>query len=127
MDLGQLLLLLVTILLVALLFYISGAMVGQEWSISGSYALRVLIVSVIAVVVIPLFKDAASGFDLGDLGLLFAFVLLVIAVRFIMIEELTVSDEWLAAIVVSLIGVVLIYMVDAVARHLVHVRLLSLF
>jgi hypothetical protein len=66
-------------------------------------------------------------FDLGDLGLLFAFVLLIIAVRFIMVDELTVNDEWLASIVISLIGVVLIYIVDQLGRRLADIQMLSLF
>jgi hypothetical protein len=44
-----------------------------------------------------------------------------------MVTELTVSDEWLASIVISLIGVVLFYIVDEVAKHLVHIQMLSLF
>jgi len=127
MDLQEILLLLVAIILVALIFYISGALVGQDWTVSGSYVLRILIVAVIAVVVIPVFRNAADEFGLRELGLLLAFVLLIIAVKFIVIDELSVSDDWLAAIVVSLIGVVLIYIVDEVAVRLVDVSLLSLF
>jgi len=41
------------------------------------------------------------------------------------IDELSVSDDWLAAIVVSLIGVVLIYIVDEVAQRLGDISLLS--
>jgi hypothetical protein len=44
-----------------------------------------------------------------------------------MVDELTVNDEWLAAIVIALVGVVLIYIVDAAADALLDTRLLSLF
>jgi len=73
------------------------------------------------------FRNARGEFDLGDLGLLFAFVLLILAVRFILVIELTVSDEWLASIVISLIGVVLFYIVDEIAMHLADIQMLSLF
>ena len=116
MDLEVLALLLLAILLAALIFYVSGSLVGQDWSLSGSQALRILVVSLIAVIVIPIFRDIATEFSAGDLGLLFAFVVLVIAVRFILVEDMTVSDEWFAAIVLSLIAVVLIYVVDEVSR-----------
>jgi len=127
MDLGQLVLLVVAIAFVSIIFYISGAIVSGDWGAQGSYFLRILVVSLIAVVVIPVFRDAMGKFDLGDLGLLFAFVLLIIAVRFIMVDELTVNDEWLASIVISLIGVVLIYIVDQLGRLLADIQMLSLF
>jgi predicted ABC-type exoprotein transport system permease subunit len=101
--------------------------VSGDWGAQGSYVLRILVVSLIAVVIIPVFRDAMGKFDLGDLGILFAFVLLIIAVRFIMVDELTVNDEWLASIVISLIGVVLIYMVDQLGRRLADIQMLSLF
>ncbi len=119
--------LVVAVALVTLIFYVSGALVSSEWSATGSYVLRLVLVAVIAVVVIPVFRDAANEFDLGDLGLLFGFVLLIFIVRFVIVEELTISDDWLASIVISLLGVVLIYIVDEVGRRLLDVELLALF
>jgi len=127
MDLGQLILLIIAIALVSVIFYISGAIVSGDWVVQAPYVLRIVIVSIFAVVAIPVFRNAMGEFDLGDLGLLFAFVLLILAVRFILVIELTVSDEWLASIVISLIGVVLIYIVDEVAMHLADIQMLSLF
>ena len=127
MSFEELALLLIAILLAAVIFYISGAIVGQDWSASGTYILRVLLVSVIAVVVIPVFRDAANQFDLGELGLLFAFVLLIIMIRFVLVDELTVNDDWLASIVIALIGVVLIYIVAELADRVFEVALLSIF
>jgi len=127
MSIEQLIILLVALILVTVIFYISGAIVGGDWSVSGSYVLRMVIVALIAVVVIPLFRSAADQLSLGDLGLLLAFVILIVAVRFVMVDELTVDDEWLAAIVIALVGVVLIYIVDAAADALLDTRLLSLF
>jgi hypothetical protein len=127
MDLDVLALLLVAIFLAALIFYVSGALVGRDWSVSGSQVLRILIVSIIAVLVIPIFRDVAGELSAGDLGLLFAFVVLVIAVRFILVEDMTVTDEWLAAIVLSLIAVVMIYVVDEVSRTFFDVGLFRFF
>jgi peptidoglycan/LPS O-acetylase OafA/YrhL len=127
MSIDEMLLLLVTIVLVALILFASGALVSRDWSFSGTYALRLVFVSLIAVVLIPIFRNAAANLNLDELGLLFAFVLLIVVVRFILVDELTVSDEWLAAIVISLLGVVLIYAVDEVAHDLFDIRVLSLF
>ena len=127
MSFEELALLLIAILLAAVIFYISGAIVGQDWSASGTYILRVLLVSVIAVVVIPVFRETANQFDLQELGLLFAFVLLIIVIRFVLVDELTVNDDWLASIVIALIGVVLIYIVAELASRYSHIALLSIF
>jgi hypothetical protein len=127
MDIGQLVLLIIAIALVCIVFYISGAVVSGDWVVQAPYVLRIIIVSIFAVVAIPVLRDAMGEFDLGDLGLLFAFVLLILAVRFIMVTELTVGDEWLASIAISLIGVVLFYIIDEVAMHLAHIQMLSLF
>ena len=126
-NLEALIMLIVVIVLVALIFYVSGALVSQDWSTSGSLILRILVVTLIAVFVIPLFRNAASSIDIGDLGLLLAFVILVVVVRYVLVEELAVAEEWLASIVISLIAVVLIYIVDAVSRALLDLRLLEIF
>ncbi len=127
MSIGEFILLIAAIVLVTLILYVSGAIVSRDWSVAGTYLLRILVVAIIAVIVIPVFRDAAGEFHLGDLGLLLAFVLLVIAIRFLIVDELTVSDEWLASIVIALIAVILIYVVDRVADEVFDVRLLALF
>lgn len=127
MNVEALVLLIAAIVLVALIFYVSGAIVSQDWSTSGGLILRILVVSLVAVFVIPAFRGAAASIEVGDLGLLLAFVLLVIVVRYILVEELAVAEEWLASIVISLIAVVLIYIVDAISRSVFDLNLLEIF
>lgn len=127
MTLGELALLLVAILLVSFILYISGALVSRDWSVTNTYILRVLVTAIIAVLIIPIFQEAAGEFRLGDLGLLLAFVTLIVAVRFLIVDELTVADDWLASIVIALIAVVLIYVVDKLADELFDIRLLNIF
>ena len=126
MSLQELLLIIVAIALVALILYVSGAVVSRDWQMTGAYALRILVVAILAVIVIPVFREAAGEFDLGDLGALFAFVILIVAVRFLVVDELTVSDDWLASIVISFLAVVLFYVVEVVARTF-DVGMISLF
>lgn len=127
MDLAELALVILAIVLVTVILYVSGALVSRDWSVSNTYILRVLVAAIIAVLVIPIFRDAAREFRLDDLGLLLAFVLLIIVIRFLVVDELTVADDWLASIVISLIAVVLIYIVDKVADQLFNIRLLAMF
>jgi hypothetical protein len=126
-NIEQLLMLIVALVLVFVIFYISGAIVGQDWSLPAPYLVRVIAVAIVAVVAIPLLRSGAEQLQLGELGVLLAFVILIIVVRFLMVEELAVSDEWLASIAISLVGVVLIYVVDALSQAVFDVRILALF
>lgn len=126
MNIEALLVFIAVLVLACIIFYISGAIVGQDWSVSGALVLRIIVVSLIAIFVIPLFREAAGSLGIGDLGLLVAFVLLVVVVRFILVEELPVAEEWLAAIVISLIAAVLIFIVDEASRALFDLRLLEI-
>lgn len=127
MTLGEIALVLLAIILVSIILYVSGALVSRDWSASNAYFLKVIVTAIIAVVIIPIFRDAAGEFRLDDLGLLLAFVILIVAIRFLIVDELTVADDWLSSIVIALIAVVLIYVVDKVANELFDVRLLAMF
>lgn len=127
MSIEQLLLLVVTVVLVALIFYVAGALVSREWSASGGYAARLVLVSLIAVILIPVLMDAAGHLHLDELGLLLAFVLLIAVVRFVLVDELTVTDEWLSSMVICLLGVILIYLVNVAARELFDLSVFTFF
>lgn len=120
-------LLLVSVVLVALIFYVSCALVSSDWSADGPFALRLLLVSVVAVLVIPFVRDVFHELGVVELGLLFAFVILIFLVRYVLVEELPVSDDWLASIVISLIGVVLIFVVQELADRFFDTAMLSGF
>lgn len=127
MSIEQLILLLVSVVLVALIFYVSCALVSSDWSADGTFALRLLLVSVVAVLVIPFVRDVFHELGVVELGLLFAFVMLIFLVRYVLVEELPVSDDWLASIVISLIGVVLIFVVQELADRFFDTAMLSGF
>jgi len=127
MSLEQIVLLIVTLLLVVLIFYVSGALVSRDWSVTAGYVVRLLALSVLAVMVIPVFREAADVFKLEELGLLLAFVILIVAVRFLLVEQLPTADDWLTSIFISLVGVVLIYLIDKAVEVLFDIKLLSVF
>jgi hypothetical protein len=127
MSTEEILLLAIAIFITAILFYISASIIGHDWSASGGYVLRLLVVSLIAVVVIPVFSDALREIELGDLGLLFAFVLLVVIVRYLIVDELIVTEDWLASMFIAFVAVVMIFIVDQVAERIFDTNLLGLF
>ncbi len=125
MTIEQLLLLILTVVLVAAIFYIAGSLVSRDWALNGGYAARLALTSIIAVVLIPVLMAAAGDLGLGELGLLVAFVVLVVVVRFLLVDELTVTDEWLSSIVICLLGVILVYVVNLAAHELFGLRVFS--
>jgi peptidoglycan/LPS O-acetylase OafA/YrhL len=126
MDGMELVLLFVTIVVVLAVFYASAALVSQDWSASPEHVLRLLVVSLVFVFVVAAVSDIGRERGLGDLMLLLSFVVLIVVVRFVLVEELAVTDDWLASIVISLIGVTLIFVMDALAEELFDLGLPSI-
>lgn len=126
MDAVGLALLLVAVMIVLLVFYASAAVVSQDWSASPEHLLRLLVVSLVFVFVVSAVSNMSREQVFSDLLLLLSFVLLVVVVRFILVEELAVSDDWLASMIVSLIGVTLIFMIDALMDALFDLSLPSI-
>ncbi len=126
MDAVELALLLVAVMIVLLVFYASAAVVSQDWSASPEHLLRLLVVSLVFVFVVSAVSNMSREQVFSDLLLLLSFVVLVVVVRFILVEELAVSDDWLASMIVSLIGVTLIFMIDALMDALFDLSLPSI-
>lgn len=118
MNASDIILLCVTILIVIVVFYVSAAIVAQDWAMTPPYFLRLLVVSLVFAFVVPMVSDMGRDQGLANLMLLLSFVFLIVVVRFVMVEELAVPDDWLASIVISLIGVSLIFVIEALSDHL---------
>ncbi|HIH01975.1 TPA: hypothetical protein HA259_07925 [Thermoplasmata archaeon] len=126
MDGYELLLLVLTIILVIAVFYASAAIVSQDWSASSEHVLRLLVVSLVFVFVVSTVSDIGSERGLSDLMLLLSFVVLIVVVRYVLVEGLAVTDDWLASIVISLMGVTLIFLMDELADALFDLNLPSI-
>jgi len=126
MDAVELALLLVVVVIVLLVFYASAALVSQDWSASPEHLLRLLVVSLVFVFVVSAIGNMSREHVFSDLLLLLSFVVLVVVVRFVLVEELAVSDDWLASMIVSLIGVTLIFMIDILVDALLDLSLPSI-
>jgi hypothetical protein len=126
MDAVELALLLVVVVIVLLVFYASAALVSQDWSASPEHLLRLLVVSLVFVFVVSAIGNMSREHVFSDLLLLLSFVVLVVVVRFVLVGELAVSDDWLASMIVSLIGVTLIFMIDILLDALLDLSLPSI-
>ncbi len=126
MDVMWFVLLCIAVLVVMLVFYLSAAIVSQDWAAAPPYILRILIVSLVFVFIVPVVSDLGREQGLSDFMLLLSFVFLVVVVRFVMVEELAVHDDWLASMVISLIGVGLILVIEEVSNRLFDIGLPSI-
>lgn len=126
MDLMWILLVAVTLLIVIAVFYLSAGIVSQDWGASPSYILRIFVVALIFVFVVPVVSEIGRDEGLSNFMLLLSFVFLVIVVRFVIVEELAVPDDWLSSMVISLIGVGLIFVIEELADRLFDMSLQSI-
>ena len=126
MELSDILLVCATIIIVILIFYVSAAIVAQDWSATPSYALRICFVALVFVFVVPLVSELGRDQDFAGLMLLVSFVFLVVLVRFIMVEELAVADDWLASMVISFMGVAMIFVIEVLSERLFDLGLPSM-
>ena len=126
MEISDILLVCVTILVVILIFYVSAAIVAQDWSATPSYALRICVVALVFVFVVPMVSELGRDQEFASLMILVSFMFLVVLVRFIMVEELAVADDWLASMVISFMGVAMIFVIEAVFDRLFDLGLPSL-
>lgn len=117
-DIVDIILICVTILIVIFVFYVSAAIVAQDWSATSTYALRIFVVSLVFVFVVPIVSDFGRDQELSNLMLLLSFVFLVALVRFVMVEELAVPDDWLASMVISFMGVAMIFLIEVLSDRI---------
>lgn len=126
MEISDVLLVCATIIIVILIFYVSAAIVAQDWSSTPSYAIRICVVALVFVFVVPMVSELGRDHDLSGLMTLVSFIFLVVLVRFIMVDELAVADDWLASMVISFMGVAMIFVIEVVSDRLFDLGLPSL-
>ena len=126
MEISDILLICATIIIVILIFYVSAAIVAQDWSATPSYALRICFVALVFVFVVPMVSELGRDQDFAGLMVLASFMFLVVLVRFIMVEELAVADDWLASMVISFMGVAMIFVIEVPSERLFDLGLPSL-
>ncbi|MEE9489278.1 MAG: hypothetical protein V3V91_02445 [Thermoplasmata archaeon] len=101
----------VTVLIVMLFLYIATRLVTREEVLTASYALRLFITAVMAVVIVPLLAGLLTD---AVIGILVAFLALMIVVRFLIISEASLGDEWLESFIVTFLIILFVYIFNLV-------------
>ena len=111
MDIVSVVLFIVTVLIVMLFLYIATRLVTREEVVTASYALRLFITAVMAVVIVPLLAGLLTD---AVIGILVAFLALMIVVRFLIISEASLGDEWLESFIVTFLIILFVYIFNLV-------------
>jgi hypothetical protein len=111
LDIVSVILFVVTVLIVMLFLYIATRLVTREEVVTASYALRLFITAVMAVVIVPLLAGLLTD---AVIGILVAFLALMIVVRFLIISEASLGDEWLESFIVTFLIILFVYIFNLV-------------
>jgi len=125
LDIGEILLVIIMLIVLTLVIYIAAGISTSDWDVPIGIWLRFFLTAACATVLIPLLQIGASWVGTGDLGLLIAFIIIMLLVRFIVMSELTVVDEWMATVMTSTLVVIILYVIERLADLLFDVRLFS--
>ena len=83
----------------------------REEVLTANYALRLFITAFMAVVIVPLLAGLLTD---AVIGILVAFLALMIVVRFLIISEASLGDEWLESFIVTFLIILFVYIFNLV-------------
>jgi len=125
LDFWDIILIIIMLVLLTLALYIAAGIASGDWSHSGGTWLRLILVAGIAAILIPVFQSLANAVSAGDLGLLIAFIIIMLLVRWLIVPELTVGDDWMATIFASFLTVFALYVIERLAFWLFNYQVFS--
>lgn len=109
----------IEILIVMVILYIATRLVCKEEVVTAVYLLRLFVTAFLAVVLVPLFQGLLeSQFHLGLVGIIIAFFLLVLIIRFVIVSETSLGEEIVESILIAIITVVSIFIINFIADAL---------
>jgi hypothetical protein len=104
----------ITLLLVMLIIYVATRLVTKEEVLSSPYIMRLFVTALIIVIIVPILTSLLGDFmNLGGTGELLAiiisFLILVVIMRYVIVSEASLGNEWIEAIGITLICIVFTY------------------
>lgn len=103
-----------SILIVMLFLYIATRLVTREEVLTANYALRLFLTAILAVVVVPLFAGLVT---IAVIGILVAFLVLMLVIRFLIISEASLGEEWLESFIVTFLIILFVYLFNLVLKE----------
>ena len=125
LELGEILLIIIMLIVLTFVIYLAAGISTSDWDVPAGIWLRFFLVAACATILIPLFQAGARIVGAEDLGLLIAFIIIMLLTRFIVMTELTVVDEWMATVITATLVVIILYVIEKLADLLFDVKLFS--
>ncbi|MCK5291587.1 MAG: hypothetical protein KAR39_06185 [Thermoplasmata archaeon] len=110
------------VVIVMIILYVATRIVCKEDIVSAAYALRLFVTALLAVVLVPMMQNILG---LGIIGLLIAFFLLVLIIRYVIVSEASLGEEVIESILIALITLISIFIINYIAKELLDVTVLG--
>ncbi|MCK5547405.1 MAG: hypothetical protein KAI64_00210 [Thermoplasmata archaeon] len=112
-DFPSIVVFIVSILLVMLIIYIATRLVTREEVLTSSYIIRLFVVSFVVVILVPFLSSfLGNSVNLGTTGQVLAvimvFLILVVILKYVLVVEVSLGNEWAEAVAISLLTIVFI-------------------
>lgn len=117
-NVWSIILFIISILIVMLFLYIATRLVTREEVLTADYALRLFITAVLAVVIVPLFAGLVID---PVIGILVAFLVLMVAIRYLIISEASLGEEWLESFIVTFLIILFVYIFNLVLKEVLEI------
>ncbi len=125
MDWVEFLFTIVILILLTFILYAAAGIASGDWNITASLWFRFLIVAAVAAFIIPALQSAAGYLQVGDLALLIAFIVILFMIKLLITTELVVADEWMNAIFISLLTVLIVYIIQKIIFDIFDIEMFS--
>jgi hypothetical protein len=131
-DLLGIVLFVISIILVMLILYLAVRVVTREEVPSAAYVVRLFLVALVIVIIVPLLYGFLAGFlGLGEIGgflaLIISFIILVVIMKYIIVAEVSLGNEWIESIVITILCIVFTIVFNAILSFFGQRALLSIF
>jgi uncharacterized protein YggT (Ycf19 family) len=115
MDIWDIVLIIIILVMLTIILYVAAGLVSGDWDHSASTWLRFILVAGIAAILIPILQAGANAIGVGDLSLMISFIVIMFLVKWLIVPELTVGDEWMTTIFTAFLAIFVLYFVERIA------------
>jgi hypothetical protein len=102
----------VSLLLLMGILYLCTRIFCGYWLFTLEVGARLFVTAVIAILMIPAFEHLLGMTGISGVGFIVTFFVLVLATRFIIVEDTSSDRDWVDAVLITILSLVIIYIVN---------------
>lgn len=131
-DLISIVLFVISILLLMLIIYVATRLVTRQEIVTSSYLLRLFITALVIVVLVPFLSSfLGNSMKMGSLGeilgIIISFLILVVIMRYVVVSEVSLGNEWAEALGITLLCIIFIFIFNMGLEYFGQKPLFSVF